>query len=142
MTGSRQHLAPRRSPARSLLAACLAVFLAWVPLGQALHAVLAGHGHRYCALHDRVEDVPLASLLPAGDEGGTTALGAPERDDFDPCRVLNAQLTRKPGLVPVAGLDVRPAPAVADLEATALPLVLVSDPLASAPKHSPPALGA
>jgi len=47
---------------RAALVAHLALWLGFFPLFQALHLQFVSHDHRYCALHEQIEDVPRSEL--------------------------------------------------------------------------------
>jgi len=80
---------------------CLAANLALLPIGQALHVVLAAHDHRYCPVHRRIEDVPRTPAREAPVPRNEPGLEeAPRPTEHVPCAVLNAASPSIPRLRP------------------------------------------
>jgi hypothetical protein len=130
---------------RALVAVGLAALLGLAPLLQGLHVVTASHGHRFCADHQRVEDVPRAPRLAtyaraAGTDGAALRIDGVDTpsEQHLACAVLNSASGRDPAClaqssgpgdaatlrVPCLGAP-RTAPVRSPL-------------LAAARKHSPP----
>jgi hypothetical protein len=68
--------------------------LGWIyllPFSQTLHLRLADHDHRYCPIHDQIEDVfdvhEIAARIPSYD---SVAASASRTGRHIPCSVLNA----------------------------------------------------
>ncbi len=131
-----------RQAGRAILSACLLATFGLLPLGETLHVVFADHAHRYCAEHDRIEDVPAASPGRQADSepAASPRLRPAEANAHTACAVLSGHLSRRLLLVSAQSTGSHPAPAAAEVQpATPLPRAS-SGLILLAPKNSPPRL--
>jgi hypothetical protein len=120
---------------------CLASWLIFLPLGQFLHLTYASHEHRYCPIHNRLEDVHKPINAPKRADNGNHAISE-DGDDAEhvPCGILNATVST-PSLYERNDAGRIPAQSPTARFATyKQPLFSAATLILTAPKHSPPAI--
>lgn len=124
-------------------ALCVSAWLMAFPILPKLHIAAADHGHRHCAVHQRMEDIEGAhgsvSLpLESAEIKGPSVLAPAGNENPDPPCCLSTPAIETPAAVTVS------YPLAAKLhrccnEYRCDPDKKIVTPLAESPKHSPPA---
>jgi hypothetical protein len=130
-----------RSAADAGLAVFLCAALGVLPVLPEVHVAFAGHEHLYCAEHQRIEDVYAERQATSGQQYKEPSLVADARSthfEGTPCAVCNP--VQSPWESGALGFSLFAPSSLHILPKPSAQAAAPADPLAHAPKHSPPVL--